>query len=222
MSAYGWPVEDIRDALDKGPSVPPAPSLLMAQLKEAGYGPSLIDFLAPLYGVADGASLYKGAIRFLPFEGGDGWPSLVEWNLKADWKLAAPAKAADSFFFMANAFGDLFGIPVAQGEISRDRVAVVWVEKGTYEESQIGWQAFMTQVLRDENSMASYIGRLKEYKWATKHLGKPALRQCYSWNLPPVLGGEAAIDNLSIVGMGVGISFTLQAIAQARGKPAKG
>jgi hypothetical protein len=147
----------------------------------------------------------------------------VEWNAPDDWKLFAPSKGRNAFYFCVNAFGDLFGVPLDQhGEVARDRVATLWLEKSFYEESGIGWDRIMAKLVSNEDSMADYLGRLKEYAWAAAELGKPGPRECFSWDVPPIIGGSESIENLHIVSLPVSVSFTLQVIQQSREAGAAG
>ena len=215
---YSWPIEQIRAMLD-APVKRTDPAKLGEALTAAGYGRTLVEFLAPLYEQAGGGTLYDGAFRILPLQGSkkERSPSLVDWNAPDDWKQFAPANGRNAFYFCANVFGDLFGVPLDERfEVARDRVSTLWLEKSFYEESGIGWNAIVAKLLANEDSMADYLGRLKEYTWAAGKLGKPGPRECFSWDVPPVIGGSESIKNLRIVSLPVSVSFTLQVIQQAR------
>jgi hypothetical protein len=212
-----WPVEEIKSMRD---SVQPATLGIRAAeiLASAGLHPSLVDFLAPFCDVVDGTTLLNGTLRPLPLLGQPehGMPDLVAWNDKAGWKQFQPDKDYDTFYFCSNTFGDLFGIPVsADGSILRDRVGILWTERYEYQEAKVEWRTFLSR-LANEAAMAKFFLRLDEYAWAASALGKPASWQCFSSNVPMILGGPNTIENVAIQSLAVHVSFTLQVIRQAR------
>ncbi len=185
-------------------------------ITQGGYGTGLADFLADFYAVANGGTFYEGAFRVLPLEGIPGErPSLLQWNDPKDWKEYAPAPCRKCFFFLGNAFGDLLGVPLNdQNDFAKDTTCVVWIEKYQHEESALGWDKIFRMFLSDQDYMATFLARLKEYEWAVNGLGRPNVDQSFSWNVLPAMGGNEDLENLQIVSTYVNISFSLQAHQQ--------
>ena len=210
---YPWPLAEIAAAMDR-PVPAVGADVVRTRIAASGYGPKLADFLADFYAVANGATFHAGAFRVLPLDGAEGeTPGLFEWNDPSDWKAYAPAPARSSFVFLSNAFGDLFGVPLdAAGDLARDTTTALWVEKYEMEESKLGWAKIFAKVLANEDSMATFLARLQEYDWAVPTLGHPAPQDCFSWKMPPVLGGPETLDNLQVVSNYVHVSFTLQVL----------
>jgi hypothetical protein len=191
---------------------------MAAMLAATGLHPSLIDFLAPFYGVADGASLFGGSLRIHPLAGipERGMPDLVAWNDKRGWKKYQPSKVNDTFYFCSNTFGDLFGIPVdSDGSMLQDRIGILWVERYEYQEAVVEWRNLLPR-LAAEASMAKFFLRHDDYAWAAAALSKPSAAECFSSNVPRILGGPDTIDNVAIQSLIVHVSFTLQVIRQTR------
>jgi hypothetical protein len=212
---YDWPLSQIQANWDQPVEKLPEEELRVA-LTCAGVGPSLVDFLVPLYGVANGATFFDGAIRILPFEGfkSHGFPGLLAWNDPKGWKQFEEPKLSDTFYFCVNAFGDLFGIPVSEHlEIVRDRIGMLWVERYEYQEAGVEWRRFFSAMF-DQPDYAKYFARLHQYQWVVKQLGKPAPWQSFSSNVPVVLGGPNTVENISIQSLPVHASFTLQLLKQ--------
>jgi len=215
---YNWPLDEIAAKLDSSAKAVNR-SGFYEKLANSAYQDSVADFLWELYENANGGTFWDGAFRVIPFRGSkrNRVPGIVEWNDPTDWKEFAPSESKNVFYFCTNAFGDLLGVPLDKtGGIARDRVGVLWVEKYSYEESSLGWSAVLSKLLKNEDQMATFLARLKEYTWAVEHLGRPDPSQCFSWNLPPILGGSETIDNLKIVPTPIDVSFTLQVISQSR------
>ena len=213
---YKWPQNLILQYLDQ-PVMRINYKEFEDTLKNSGYGQSLVNFLAELYMQANGGSFYQGAFRILPLRDDEkkSIPGLISWNSQTDFKENSPINSRNTFFFCANAFGDLFGVPLEKnGEISNDKVGVLWIEKYFYEESSKEWNEIFTKLLKNQDSMGTYLARLKEYEWVQEHIGRPQIWECYSWSLPILLGGEAKIDNIKISPMAVHVSFSLQVIKQ--------
>ena len=215
---YEWPVDAVVAKLDT-----PVKKLDSGKFRKGvvdqGYGESLAQFLSQLYERANGGTFYDGAFRIIPVEGSedDQMPGLLEWNEPGSWKSYGPRGSESVFYFCMNSFGDQFGIPLDEnGEIARNRTSVLWVEKSVYEESSLEWGEILLKLLSNESDMATYLARLKEHEWARGFLGEPSRWECFSWDLPPILGGPDDIDNLKIVPAPVHVSFTLQVIKQSR------
>lgn len=197
---YLWPIDQILARADRRPKKVPVKDVQMSLLT-AGYSTTLAAFVAPLYTAANGVTFFEGAIRILPLEGFDhqGVPGLVPWNDRKGWKRHAPPKARNVFWFMSNAFGDLFGVPISPwGELLRDRLAVLWVAKHLYEESGRAWSLVMDRM--DEDDVASSICRLKDYMEASARFGKPKAWQCLS----------VSDDGFELRSLAVHVSSTLQ------------
>ncbi len=208
---YPWPTAEIAAALDR-PVLPIVADEVRRRMAASVYGPKLADFLADFYSVANGATFFDGAFRVLPLDGIEGEaPGLLEWNDPTDWKEFAPAPARTSFVFLSNAFGDLFGVPLdGTGDLARNTTTALWIEKHEQEESKLGWDQIFPKLLKDEQSMATFLARLQEVAWAVPRFGHPGLHDCYSWILPPIMGGPETLDNLQVVSNYVHVSFTLQ------------
>jgi len=213
-----WPVDLIRASLDQ-PVPACAPAQVRAAIVAAGYGPKLARFLSELYTCANGGSFYDGAFRIIPLEGrGDGETlGLFDWNRAGDWQEYAPANARSIFYFCMNAFGDLLGVPIdGEAELAADRVAVLWLEEARLEIFPIGWSLAVFRFLKDIDHVGGFLARLREYEWAVGFLGKPEPDQCFSWKMPPIVGGEESIRNLEIAPAYIHVSFTLQVIREAQ------
>jgi len=189
-----WPIELIRQHLDR--SVPPFDGVAFEQaLTAGGLGPNLAGFLAPLYGVANDGSFLGGALRILPF--GAGETDVLRLNAPDVWKVYAPEAGRAVFYFMHNAFGDLFGVPLdSAGELMRDSAILLWLEQYKVDETPLTWGDALAKVLRDEQDVGSYLGRLREYEWACSHLGKPGEGECFSMKVPIALGGAPTLENM--------------------------
>lgn len=217
---YDWPLDEIRARLDR-PVKRGDGEKIRAELASGGLGGSVADFLVPLYEHSDGGTFCDGAFRIIPLQGSKKHrvPGLLGWN-DDELKEFGPAGAGNTFYFCMNAFGDLFGVPLGEDrEIARDRVGVLWLDRYTYEESSVPWNEIFAKLLADQDNMAGYLGRLKDYEWASGFLGKPDIWHCFSWKLAPALGGDESIDNLQIVSASVHVSFTLQVFKQSVGAP---
>ncbi|MEI7685425.1 MAG: T6SS immunity protein Tdi1 domain-containing protein [Planctomycetota bacterium] len=212
---YDWPIPEIQAALD-GPVQKVAAKNVRDAVTKAGYGARLADFLADFYPVANGGTFYQGALRVLPLEGiPEQRPSLVEWNELEEWKQFAPPGCRKTFYFLSNAFGDLLGVPLNdQRDLAKDTTSIVWVESFKQEESALGWDEIFRKFLKNEDHMATFLARLKEYDWAVGGLGRPDPDQCFSWKLLPAMGGSEGLDNLQIVSTYVHVSFTFQVFRQ--------
>jgi hypothetical protein len=188
-------------------------------LLHAGYGERLSEEVAKIYSLADGATFCDGALRIYPFEGEHGLPDLIIWNDEKDWKKYSPTPTKNQFYFLSNSFGDLFGIPLdAKNEIEFDRVA--YLDVGQYKAQQIG-KTIVTFLasLKPKDELAEFYGRIPAHKWAGEKLGIPHPWQCFSANVPILLGGANSLDNVSVAPLPVHVSFTLQLLKQfAEGK----
>lgn len=193
---------------------------LTTRFGNAGMAPSLLEFLVPPYAEASGATFFNGAFRIHPADGfkDHGLPSLVTWNHAQGWKQFEDSKANDTFYFCSNSFGDLFGIPVtAEREKANDRVGMLWVEKYEYQEAGIEWKHMISRLF-SEPGFANYFARLEQHEWLVNRLGRPAAWQCFSSNVPQILGGPNTLENISIQSLGVHVSFTLQLLKQWKEK----
>ena len=171
---------------------------------------SLVDFLTELYQTAQGATFFAGHLRLYPLAGDPqlGLPDLATWNGRDGWHQYQPQKINNTFFFCSNTFGDQFGIPVdGDGAILHDRIGMLWVEKGEYQEAKLTWHALFPRLASDE-AMAKFLLRLDEHAWAAGTHGVPTSWQCFSSNVPVMLGGPDTIDNIAIQSMAVHVSFT--------------
>lgn len=214
---YQWPLAQIKSSFDHA-SRQPSAGRAESALSSAGLHRSLVDFLVPFYDAADGATFFDGVFRTHPLLGMQehGIPDLVTWNDKRGWKQYEPERGYDTFYFCSNVFGDLFGVPVtSDGSILRDQIGILWVERYEYQEAVMEWRTFFPRIL-GEPAMARFFLRLDEYAWAAAPLGKPAPWECFSSNVPAVLGGPDTIENVAIQSLVVHVSFTLQVIRQAR------
>lgn len=212
---YQWPVEVMQAHLD-APVQAFAPEEVKQVFTHAGLGQSLIDFLTPLYANFNGATFFDGAFRILPVEGFEshGFPLLMDWNSSRGWKRFEDTKANDTFYFCSNGYGDLFGIAISpEREILADRIGIYWVERYEYQEAGVQWQAFFPRMFETPD-YANFFARVEQYRWAVAQRGKPAPWQCFSSNVPPVLGGPATIDNIAIQSLAVHVSFTSQLLQQ--------
>jgi hypothetical protein len=208
---YEWQINQIKANWDQEVQELPEDNLHKA-LVGAGLAPSLVDFLAPLYANVNGASFFNGSFRILPLDGWrqHGMPGIFAWNDLKGWKRFEPEKLSDTFYFCANGFGDLFGIPVtAERELARDRIGMLWVERYEYQEAGVPWKNFFPSIF-DQAGYADYFARREAYNWTLNSLGRPSPWQCFSSNVPAVLGGPNTIENLSIQSLSVHVSFTLQ------------
>jgi hypothetical protein len=212
---YNWPLAEIQRALDR-PVPPVAADDVRLAITQGGYGARLADLLADFYAVANGATFYDGALRVLPLEGvPEERPSLLEWNDPEDWKQLAPPASRQSFFFLSNAFGDLLGVPLNEEyDVVKDIISVLWIEKYEHEQSALGWDKIFRKVLANEDHMATFLARLKEYEWARRAFGRPDRDQCFSWKVLPAMGGSEGLDNLQVVSTYVHVSFSLQVYQQ--------
>jgi hypothetical protein len=208
---YQWPTAEILRALD-APVPPLDAEEVRRSICEGGYGPRLADLLAGLYAVANGGTFLSGALRVLPLGGEPGErPSLLEWNDPEDWKRFAPPASRRAFFFLSNGFGDLLGVPLDDGhDLARNTTTALWIEQYKQEESTLGWDRIFSKVLADEDFMATFLARLKEYEWAGGALGYPGRDRCFSWIVLPTMGGSEGIENLQQVSTYVHVSFSLQ------------
>lgn len=212
---YDWPLDQIQANWDQ-PAGRLSEEELRVALSRAGVGLSLVEFLIPVYGIANGASFFDGAMRILPFEGfkSHGLPGVLAWNDVNGWKRFEEPKLNDTFYFCVNAFGDLFGVPVNRDlEIARDRVGMLWVERYEYQEAGVEWRHLFSAIF-EQADYAKYFARLDQYQWVVKQLGKPAPWQCFSSNVPAALGGPNTIENISIQSLRVHVAFTLQLLKQ--------
>ncbi len=212
-----WPVDLILAGLDH-PVAPCAPAEVQAAVVGAGFGPRLARFLAGLYACANGGTFYDGAFRIIPLQAqkAGGRPGLFDWNEAGDWQQYGPAGSGSVFYFCINAFGDLFGVPINEEfELAADRVVALWVEKASLEVFPIGWPLAMSRFLGNIDHVGDFLARRREYEWAVGFLGKPQPHQCFSWKIPPLIGGDESIGNLEIVADYVHVSFTLQVLRQA-------
>lgn len=63
---------------------------------------------------------------------------------------------------------------------------------------------------------------MDEHDWAAGSLGPPAPWECFSSNVPAILGGPDTLENVAIQPMAVHVSFTLQVIDQAQRQASAG
>lgn len=222
-----WPIELIREELSAKQPVKQS-TAVNAALTKGGLGATLVNFLAPLLQIADGAAFLDGAWRVASIEGDhhNKIPNLFQWNALDEWKQYAPTTTHKVFYFCSNSFGDQFGVPVtAELEVAADRLSVFWVEKYSCEISAVPWGEMFAKTLTNEDEMAVYLARTKEHKWASKHLRSPKATESFSWTVPLLAGGEPSIDNLAISNTSLHVGFTLQILQQlppkAVGKPKK-
>lgn len=214
---YPWPLEEIVSQLDTEP-LPMQEESVRKQLADLGVHRELVELLQPLYARSGASTFFKSTLRLHPLAGDPehGVPDLVAWNHPQMWKQYEPKKVNDTFYFCSNSFGDQFGIPVTQdGGILHDRIGVLWVERFTYQEAKVPWHTFFTRLAAEE-AMQKFFLRTDEHAWAAQALGAPPPWQCFSSNVPAMLGGSDSIDNVSVQAMAVHVSFTLQLIAQAQ------
>lgn len=214
---YPWPLEAIARHLDPE-HVPAEAEAVRRRLAEWPLHPELVDRLQALYDRFDAATFFQGRWRLHPLGGylAHGLPDLATWNHPGLWKQHEPHKGSDTFFFCSNSFGDQFGIPIhPDGRIRDDRVGVLWVERFVYQEAKLPWHTFLSRLAREEAVQAFFL-RTEEHAWAAQALGTPAPWQCFSSNVPVMLGGSDRIDNVSIQSLAVHVSFTLQVIGQAQ------
>jgi hypothetical protein len=211
---YEWPIVDIESKCDQ-----PVQHLSEDQVRQAldrdGASASLIDFLTPLYASVDGATFERGSLRIYPLSGfkEHGAPTLTLWNKLNGWKQFEPPKLGDTFYFCSNVFGDLFGVPVTPDlEISRDRIGILWIERYEYQEAGVEWRTLFSSIF----SSADYLNYFARVNKLTNlaHLRTPAPWQCFSSNVPPLLGGPNTVQNISIQSLVVHVSFTLQLLKQ--------
>lgn len=218
-----WRLDEIAALLDAAP-LKTHETEVRRDLAALGVHPTLVELLAPLYATADGATFFGGRLRLHPLHGDPehGLPGLAGWNDRDDWQRFEPRKVNGTFYFASNAFGDQLGIPVdAEGAVLFDRVGVLWVERYTYQEAKIPWRDFFSRLAGDA-SIASFFLRMAEHDWAAESLGTPAPRQCFSSNVPVLLGGPDTLENVAIQPMAVHVSFTLQVIDQAQHQASAG
>lgn len=224
--AYPWHLEEIGANADRdeasgsgpvaGSASPPALSMESA-LAAAGYGVSLIEFLAPLFAVHGSATFFGGALRIHPFHGlpEQGLPTLVDWNAERGWKQYEPAKQSPTFYFLSNSFGELMGVPITDaGEIARDRVAILMPDKRLYREAGLAWREFF-QSTAARPDLGGFFAKIPQHQWAAQQLGRvPHPAQCYSYKVPSALGGVELAENLLVVSLTVHVSFSLQLLKQ--------
>jgi hypothetical protein len=219
MGLYQWNFSEINAHLDR-PAERLSEDQIMKTFSASGMAPSLMEFLVPLYAEANGATFLDGAFRVLPLWGlrEHGFPSLLEWNDPRGWKQFEEPKANDTFYFCANAFGDLFGLPITpQMEMAKDRIGMLWTERYEYQEAGIEWNRMILRLLT-ERDFANYFARMEQYNWLVKTVGRPDPWQCFSSNVPQILGGQNSIDNIAIQSLRVHVSFTLQLLKQWKEK----
>lgn len=222
-----WPIELISEEL--GPKHPVRkPAEVRAALAKGGLGASLVDFLAPLFEVADGGVFLDGAWRVASLEGhrASKMPDLFRWNALDEWKRYAPPATHKVFYFCSNSFGDQFGVPVTpELEVAADRVSVFWLEKYRCEVSSVPWGDIFAMTLVNDEEMAVFQARIKEHDWASHNLRPPKPTESFSWTVPILAGGEPSIDNLVISNTPLHMEFTLQILQQlpikAAGNPKK-
>lgn len=213
-----WPQAEIRSHLD---AEQPALSTAEAseRLSALGLGAPLVAFLAPLYAAADGATFFDGTLRLYPLAGAleRGLPDLAAWNDRSGWVQFEPPKKNTTFYFASNAFGDQLGAPLDEhGALLHDRVGVLWVERFLYQEAKVPWPSLIPRLAR-EAALANFFLRRQEHDWAAAGpLGKPEPWQCFSSNVPALLGGPDTLDNIGVHAMPVHVSMTLQLLGQAQ------
>ena len=186
-------------------------------LQGAGYGDSLVELVTPLLARFDGATFFERALRLLPFPGlaGRGLPNLVDWNDEGGWKRYAPEKTATTFYFLSNSFGELLGVPLADDRnVARDRIAILFPDKRVYREAGLSWSEFFGAIAARPD-LAGFFAKAPQHAWARQQLGRvPEPWQCFSYAVPPALGGQEAASNLLIVSLTVHVSFSLQLLKQ--------
>ncbi len=218
---YPWPFEllvALRDRSATTAMTAPADGTVADQLAALQLHPSLVGFLSGLYEAAQGATFFNSRLRLYPIAGDPdrGLPNLAAWNHVDGWQQYQPQKINHTFFFCSNTFGDQFGIPIdADGAVLHDRLGMLWVERFEYQEAKINWHTLFPR-LADDPAMANFVLRNDEHAWAAGTLGVPLAWQCFSSNVPALLGGPDTIDNIALQSMPVHVSFTLQVIAEAK------
>lgn len=218
-----WRLDEITALLDTAPQKSHEPEV-RRELGALGVHPTLVELLAPLYATADGATFFGGRLRLHPLHGDPehGLPGLAGWNDRNDWQRFEPRKVNGTFYFASNTFGDQLGIPVdTEGAVLFDRVGVLWVERFTYQEAKVPWADFFSRLAGDA-SVAKFFLRMDEHDWAAGSLGTPAPWECFSSNVPDILGGPDTLENVAIQPMAVHVSFTLQVIDQAQRQASAG
>jgi len=218
QSPYPWRLAEIDALVDGGvanPSVDPA--AVSRALTEAGYGPTLVNFIVPLLERFGSATFLNGALRVHPFAGDEscGLPNLVDWNRANGWRQYEPAKQSPTFYFLSNSFGELLGIPVSDsGELARDRIGILFPDQRVYREAGLSWSDFFTSVAQRPD-LGGFFAKQPQHAWAAEQLRQTcAPWQCFSYKVPPALGGQPSADNLMIVGLVVHVSFSLQLLKQ--------
>jgi hypothetical protein len=190
---------------------------LARALKAAGYGDSLVELVTPLLARFDGATLFEQGLRLHPFHGlvERGLPSLVDWNDERGWKRYAPEKTATTFYFLSNSFGELIGIPLTEDRnVARDRIAILFPDKRVYREGGLSWSDFFGAVAARPD-LAGFFAKAPQHAWACQQLGcVPEPWRCFSYAVPPALGGKEAASNLLVVSLTVHVSFSLQLLKQ--------
>jgi hypothetical protein len=213
-----WPIELIVKNLDR--KVPKQDLEAIVKIMAAGgFGKSLINFLAPLYAVADNGTFFEGALRIISLASNAKRKILgmVDWNCDEEWKSNLPEGAKHKIYFLTNSFGDLLGVPVdAKLELLHDYSSIFSVDTYRVEESSKPWGEIMRMALSKEQSMDVFVGRRKDHDWAKKTLGPVKPSESYSWDVPPALGGAEDIDNVRIGPLSLNVSFTLQLFAESR------
>ena len=211
-----WPIDLIIDSLDRKVPTLAADEISKA-LRDGGAGKSLVDFLTPLYTVAAGGTFFGGALRVLPLNGNHRKKSLglLDWNRPDEWRSSAPVAASQAFYFMSNSFGDLLGVPVGEDlEIAKDRVCILWVDQYAFESSAKAWADILRKALVGEDHMDVFLSRRKDHEWAQNFLGTVKPHESFAWTIPPRIGGPEEIDNITIGGLALNVSFTLQLLRQ--------
>jgi hypothetical protein len=176
-----------------------------------GYQPELFTALMNSVPVT---SRGNGILKFLHVQS---TPSAFDWNSEAGWK-SDWAKWKDRLqVFAYDWSGSQFGLD--QDRRAGQELLVSILEPGTGQllETPHTFEQFVTRALVEEADAA--LNRSFYYAWLRSGGPAPAPGECIGYKKPLFLGGQDAVDNLSLQPMEVYVSFSGQLFAAGKSVP---